>query len=92
MNCQNNNFVDSFRRYSLPCVSSARALSMGQLQRCGVPEEPSQDTSDCPVETEPPALPPRPPKPARFHKGDRQRSQRIEEATTLVRRHIFLLY
>jgi hypothetical protein len=92
VNCQNSNFANNFRRYSVPSVTFARALSMDQLQRCEVPEESRQDTSDCPVETKPPALPPRPPKPARFHRGDRQRSQQRQEATTLVRRHTILLY
>jgi hypothetical protein len=92
LNCENNNFLKSFRRYSVPSVTFARALSMEQLQRCGVPEESSRDTSDCPLETKPPALPPRPPKPARFHRSDRHRSQQIQEATALVRRHIILLY
>jgi hypothetical protein len=88
----NSNFVNSFRRYSVPSVTLARALSLDQLQRLDVPEEPSQDTSDCPAETKPPALPPRPPKPARFHKGDRQRSRHTQESTALVRRYVILLY
>jgi hypothetical protein len=92
VNCQNGNFAKSFRRYSVPSASFSRALSMDQLQRCEVPEESREDTCDCPVETKPPALPPRPPKPASFHRGDRQRSQHMQEATALVRRYIILLY
>ncbi|XP_033606383.1 liprin-beta-1 isoform X8 [Cryptotermes secundus] len=78
VNCQNSNFANSFRRYSVPSATFARASNMDQVQRCEVAEESRQDTSNCP-----PALPPRPPKPARFHRGDRQRSQQIQEATTL---------
>jgi hypothetical protein len=88
----NSNFVNSFRRYSVPSVTLAHALSLDQLQRRGVPEESRQDTSDCPAEAKPPALPPRPPKPARFHRADRQRPRHTQEATTLVRRHIILLF
>jgi hypothetical protein len=84
----NCNFVNSFRRHSVPSAPIARALSWDQLQRCGVPEEPSHDTRECPVDADPRALPPRPPKPAPFYRGGRQRPRITQQTTAPVRTHL----
>lgn len=75
--CENNRFVNSFRRYSLPPNTLMRASSMDQLQPCGVPE--GRESPKYTVETKPPALPPRPPNPARFCKDERRRSQQMHQ-------------
>ncbi|XP_069695490.1 liprin-beta-2 isoform X7 [Periplaneta americana] len=71
-NSQNNNFVNSFRRYSQPSENFVRALSMEHLQRCGASDAQASVNHVPSAETKPPALPPRPPKPARFCKEPQQ--------------------
>lgn len=91
-NSPNGRFVNSFRRYSLPPGTFTRGLSMDQLQRCELPEEQNQESNEYKVETKPPAVPPRPPKPARFCQVERQRPQvKLQEAVTWVRRQIVIL-
>ena len=84
-NSQENDFLNSFRRYSLPPGTFARALSMDQIHRCGVSETLNLESSDRRVASIAPALPPRPPKPARFGRDQRRRSQQLQETMPWVR-------
>jgi hypothetical protein len=87
---QKDDFLNSFHRYSLPPCTFARASSMDQIHRCGVSETLTQKSTDCRVDTTAPALPPRPPKPARFGRDERRRSQQLQETVPWVRIRIDL--
>lgn len=72
-NSQKNDFLNNFRRYSLPPGTFTRVLSVDQIHRCSVSETLDQESSDDTVDTTAPGLPPRPPKPARLRRDQHRR-------------------
>jgi len=72
-NSQKNDFLNNFRRYSLPPGTFTRVLSMDHIHRCSVSETLDQESSNGKVDTTAPGLPPRPPKPARLRRDEHRR-------------------
>ena len=83
--CQKNDCFNSSHSYFSPRGTFARALSMDQIHRCGASETLNQESSDGKGDRIPPALPPRPPKPARFRRDEHRRSQPLQGTMSWVR-------